>query len=1562
MLRKFLWARSLSIGLVSLLAWSFLGRAVPAQEILPDNTLGNESSVVESQRNGASGNDAFISGGATRATNLFHSFESFDIGEKNAAYFVVDDPTIVNIFSRVTGNGISNILGVLGSRSERTSNFPSTANLYLMNPNGIIFGPNAQLNLGGDLVVTTSDAVQFGDIATFNARSPNFPSSLLTINPSAFLFSQVEIPPSIVSQSAIANIDSPEFLDGLRISDGRSLLFVGGDIQLQNSVLTASGGRVDLAAVNGDGLVDLDSSDRSLSLILPETLELGDILFNSSTVNVNGSIIQPTSGDIQISGRRLNLNSSRLQSNNFGSGTGNSIAIDASDLTLDNSAITTATFTTAPGGNIDISTNLATFQNGSQITTGSLAGMGGNSGNVRVNATGDVNVSTMSNLGSLFVGGLSSEERGTSGSIEIQAENISFEEGASILSSTLLGQGEAGNIVLTANDAIKVSEGFLSSSSWGDNASGSIALNADTLLIENSASVVTSAFDPILFLNDNIIVPPQNQLGFDIIRGLLQGIDPGQFGQRDSGAIIVNANSTAKLTGGGQIQTSTFGRGNGGEISIFSDELILEDSADNRSRASGVISESAFDSNGRTGNINVSTRLLSITGGANISNRSLGSGAGGNLTVTARESTEISGSVTISNNQGTSLFRSGLISSTSDSGRAGDVMLETSRLSISEGGGIEAGTFGAGRAGDIDIVSNSISLSGVQSEGAFQTSISSETNPGTTGSAGNILISTRTLDLREGAGVSTATFGTGEGGNLNITATESTNIVGSNEVANDVFTGPVRSSLRSIANGSGQAGNITLNTGRLSIAEGGGIETITFRTGDAGDITVVADGITLQGVQTDKLFPSAITSESAAVENAGSAGDVNISTSRLNIQEGALITSATSGMGTGGNLTITATESTNITGSSEFRNGQSVGVIRSSLVSNTGGDGQAGNIILHTGRLSLSGGGGIEAATFGSGGAGSININADAIKLSGVQADGLFQTSINSETALNVAGDAGNIHISARTLDIQEGAGISAATFGAGAGGNLDITATESTRIIGSNNLASSTFTGPVRSIIRSSTTGSNRTGSNRAGNVKLSTGQLSIRSGGGIEAATAGTGDAGDIEVVADQVTLEGTLVGTLLSSTITSEAAVADANANRAASVVSIGNAGAVTVSARKLDILNGAVISTATFGSSRGGSLTINSTESINLSGISPRVENQAIGSSLLTSTAGSGAAGSLQINAHDLQVEDGGLILASSFSSGNAGNILVSADTIELRGTALDGQIRSGIGSSSDTGTGNAGNINVSGRSLSIEDRAIINTTAAADGLGGNIDIRLTDPLDANQGDISSAVSSTRGGNINIEASALRFRNDSNIFTTSNTGNGGDITIAAPGIVLIEDSDIFAFAPQGEGGNISFDTRALLTDSLFRSGAEAVVDFESGEVGANLIALDINGRVDINASGTVSGQVSETPDITFLENSTADISSAFLDADMIISNSCIARRDGQSGTFSIIGTDRFQSSANNTTSYPTGTVNSVTLSSVEAPGHLADEPSAQTIEEPQDIYRLADGRLIMSKPCL
>jgi filamentous hemagglutinin family protein len=136
-------------------------------QIVPDQTLPvGERSQVSGTLN------TQIDGGAVRGSNLFYSFQQFSVPTGGSAFFD-NGSSIANIISRVTGSSSSSIDGLIRANGN--------ANLFLINPNGILFGPNASLDIGGSFIASTASGLVFDNGFTFSATNLQAPP-LLTVN------------------------------------------------------------------------------------------------------------------------------------------------------------------------------------------------------------------------------------------------------------------------------------------------------------------------------------------------------------------------------------------------------------------------------------------------------------------------------------------------------------------------------------------------------------------------------------------------------------------------------------------------------------------------------------------------------------------------------------------------------------------------------------------------------------------------------------------------------------------------------------------------------------------------------------------------------------------------------------------------------------------------------------------------------------------------------------------------------------------------------------------------------------------------------------------------------------------------------------------------------------------------------------------------------------------------------------------------------------------------------------------------------------------------------------
>lgn len=556
-------------------------------QVTPDGSLGAESSIVTPNVSINGSRSDRIDGGAIRSTNLFHSFQQFNVGEGQRVYFA--NPTgIENIFSRVTGTNLSNILGTLGVNGA--------ANLFLLNPNGIIFGKNARLDVRGSFVASTASAIQFGDRGFFSAINPTS-VPLLTVNPSAFLFNQ-QTAGRIENRSTVEISRRPERLFGLQVPEGRSLVLLGGEILLDGGGLNAANGRIELAGVAGEGTVGLTVNGNTLSLSMPDFVARGNIaIANNARVNVSGK----GGGFIQLQGDRISLtNTSEITADTLGEENGQGISIRAFQLIV---------------------------RDGAQISTTARENSRGNSGGITVNA----DLVELTGTGS----GGNSDNRPGGGSRE--------NERPSKLASDAQGAGEAGNLVVNTRQLIVQNGGRISASTIDKNLGGNITINASESveLIGTSNSEQRSSSISVqtrgIGRGGSVRINTQR-----LIVGDGAELSASTFGTGTGGDLILNATELLEVVGTSRtgVQTSRIvaetgrpletqdagiliGTGKGGNLTIRTGSLIMRDR--------GQVSVSSL-STGDAGELNVQASSIELDNLGAITATTT-SGNGGNITL-----------------------------------------------------------------------------------------------------------------------------------------------------------------------------------------------------------------------------------------------------------------------------------------------------------------------------------------------------------------------------------------------------------------------------------------------------------------------------------------------------------------------------------------------------------------------------------------------------------------------------------------------------------------------------------------------------------------------------------------------------------------------------------------------------------------------------------------------------------------------------------------------------------------------------------------------------------------
>jgi filamentous hemagglutinin family protein len=224
-------------------AWTAAGVAVAlcssaSAQIATDGSVGPAQSLS---------GPAFSIGsalGTLSGNNLFHSFSTFNLSAGESATFT-GSSTLANIVARVTGGTGSSIDGTIATQTG------GTPSVFLVNPAGIIFGPNASLNVEGSFHVSTADYLKFADGAKFMSNLGDG-STFSTAEPAAFGFLTAN--PASVAINGLHSTSNA----GLSVRLGSTINIVGGEVQIIGKQLTAPGGTIAATAVASPGELPLD--------------------------------------------------------------------------------------------------------------------------------------------------------------------------------------------------------------------------------------------------------------------------------------------------------------------------------------------------------------------------------------------------------------------------------------------------------------------------------------------------------------------------------------------------------------------------------------------------------------------------------------------------------------------------------------------------------------------------------------------------------------------------------------------------------------------------------------------------------------------------------------------------------------------------------------------------------------------------------------------------------------------------------------------------------------------------------------------------------------------------------------------------------------------------------------------------------------------------------------------------------------------------------------------------------------------------------------------------------
>lgn len=814
--------------------------------------------------------------GVTHGANLFHSFGRFNIPTDHSAMFS-GNPGIVNILSRVTGGEISSIDGELASTIQ-------DANLFIMNPAGVLFGPQTTLNISGSMHITTANQLHFEDGTTFyaNPTRDSQLNSILQVSP-VEEFGFLGNPTHFGFTSETPNTRADIRVAGnLKVDPSKTLSLIGKDseaegdaqegVSITGGTLQAPGGNVTVISIaalqentENTAFIGVDGNNfqtfTSQGEMIQESLQLGDILVSEEgRINASGD----GGGTVVIRGGQLTVDeSSSIRANTTGPAKG----LLASEQGL--------------GIDIQIAGNVL-LDNKSSLETNVLPQVTQNIGSGGVRITADhVEIANESFINSSVA---ETSTGGQSGDIAIDAQTVLIRDFGFVQAGTDAPSANGGNIFLNASENLELRDGGLvfAFTDFGLGHSGNIEVQAGNLLLAGDNPAVDSEHTSIAsqsFFKGNAgnIDIEANHVHIENAE-ITSTTSEGADGK--SGNIDIDARSGAVFLSEGLIDANTKGSGNGGLVNVTAQNLELT----NQASIQASTSES-----GDAGNVTLDvTNTLELNKGSSIQTQTKGKGEAGNLTVTAKDIV-ITG-ISEAKNPTEGAEATGLSSTTSTFGKGGNILIQGENLQITDKGLISSATRGAGDAGDITInlTKNLVATNGAQ--------IFANTN--NTGNAGIIMIEGHDILLSgvnpipvigangterpfRTAIASAALGGSGLGGSISVEAMRDLKIEDGAVVATDSF-------------GNGNAGNLSL-TSHNTILVDSSFVTTKAQNAIAGDINFKTENLIT-------ILNSEIVSE--VPEGSGSAGRINIDPQFIVVQNSLIDSSAN--FGDGGDVTFVA--------------------------------------------------------------------------------------------------------------------------------------------------------------------------------------------------------------------------------------------------------------------------------------------------------------------------------------------------------------------------------------------------------------------------------------------------------------------------------------------------------------------------------------------------------------------------------------------------------------------------------------------------------------------------------
>ena len=1361
--------------------------------------------------------------GQTAGSNLFHSFDKFNIGVGEHANFSGSE-TIANIIARVTG-GESSIAGRITSDIDGSS-------LFLINAAGFIFSNGAVVDVDGVFTVSTADYFEFSDDARFYSNLSET-STLSTTEISSFGF--------LNGSNGVIAIDSSRAVSGEDRSANDNFHVNSESILIRDADLQASEINVRMgdAAFGEIGIYDsiIESVEGgiffqggniySVESVITATGRNSEVDVIATSITLEGgnndSVIQ--SGNLTSSGGSIDLkaqtitleNNAKLISSSGGGRDGGDITLTGTTVQIENhSLIELDAGVNTAAGDLMITTKNITIEDSSSLNTSSRF-LGASAGDIDIKASGDFRIENDSRILA------ESDSTGAGGIVKVSADSIVISDSAEI-NINALGQGNSDFVVLQSETNITIDQGSsisassagggnsglvkilgqdillddmsIQASANGEGTGGDIRIEANTVQITNGTAINVSSFST---------AENAGNAGFVEITGDNITLDDNalfelaSFGGGVGGEMRV-IGSTINVDGV-QIEAEAKGSGIGGDVEFTADLLNLSNtSIDASVRGDGVGGLIRLTG----GDIDLADTIINIT--------ALGSGTAGDFVATGKSFT-MTGSAT----------SYGIFGDTRGDGSGADVLLSTDTVSL-DGVAITSGTFGNGEGGIIEIDAlSSITLNDVllasESEGAgvggdidFLTSnltISGNTNINVSsmgqGDAGRIKIipvkdSALTIAVSDTSKFALSATGDGMAGEFiaiandvrfsdssGIQASVQGNAKGdlvSFETTNLIIEDDA--TITSDTRGTGLGGVIDISTATLVLSDAASLNAEALGSGDGGLVNIDATTVIIDGgtINTSSL------PQRSGEPATGTAGILNITTTDLTLSNGAELRSDSLSEGHGGDITIDATTIT--------LSGRNTSITAQSVDS---GDG--GALEIDATAVYLSDGASIKSDTLSSGAGGFIEINStDSLSVDGAL------TRISAQAG--GSGVGGEILINTDSVSLTNQASLQAEAFSSGEGGLISINAAELLVDNATINTNSESSEGQPPA-------------TGNSGSLIIKATDVALGNGAELRSDSLSVGHGGDIIIETGNLSLSGT------DTSITAQAA-------------GTGDGGAISVDALDVALTDNASIKSDSLQSGEGGFITVNGLNTVSVTGKGTRISAQA---------GGSGIGGEIRITTKDFSLTDEASLVAEAFSSGEGGLILVDATKVLIDNATVN--TNSLAAPDKPPATGNSGSLSIHATEVRLDNGAQLRSDSLSEGHGGDISIE-TELLSANGQNTSITAQSTGsgdGGSIHVDAVDVLLTDSASIKSDSLlSGEGGFVSINGSNSVSVDGAGTSISAKAGGSGvggailinadSFSLTDNASLDAEAFSSGDGGLIRIEAPTVLVDRSVINTNSQ--------------------------------------------------------------------------------------------------------------------------